>query len=475
MKRTNLRIVRLTAVLVTLLLCGGVLPAVAAIEGITGDLVGGERVFDLGAKCDFITTADGNSVLIWGYSDESTGGRNQAQYPGPTLLVNAGETVRINLTNLLTDAVGNPINTTAYDDKVSMLFPGHKVSATGGVPGTLANEVAYGETVSYTFTASQPGTHTYYSGSESWLQTELGLFGALIVRPNATVKKAYWDNGTNDAAFDRQYLFLLSEMDPHVHDHVEFEQREQINNSEYLPVYWFINGRAAPDTLMNPGVEWLPTQPYSALALMEPGERILMRVINNSRDIHPLHHHGNHARTIAQDGRLLRSTGGTGADISFEEFTIAINPGQTVDAIFEWTGKEAGWDLYGHSAGDGSVCNDVMENRAGLAAAPEVAQYGCNTDCYDDTTWEWCPDHEKGIPVDLPSNKDLAFGGFWSGSPYLGNAGALPPGEGGLNPWSGYFHIWHSHTEKELANFDIFPGGMLTFCAVVPQGTLAAE
>ena len=473
MKWTNLRIVRLTTVLVTLLLCGGgILPAVAAIEGITpvASPVDGVLEFNLHAKCDFITAADGGAILIWGFADGAAG---QAQYPGPTLLVNAGQTVRVNLTNSLTDAVGNPINTTAYDDKVSMLFPGQSAAASGGTPGTLTNEVAYGETVSYTFTAAQPGTFTYYSGTETWLQTELGLFGAMIVRPGANSKKAYLDNGTGDADFDRQYLFLLSEMDPHIHDHVEFEQREHFAHSEYRPVYWFINGRAAPDTLMDAGVEWLPTQPYSALALMEPGERILMRVINNSRDIHPLHHHGNHARTIARDGKLLRSAGGAGADISFEEFTIAIHPGQTVDAIFGWTGKDIGWDLYGHVDNDGTVCNDTAENRAGLAA--ENAAFGCTNDCYDDVTWEWCPDHQNGIPVELPSNKDLAFGGFWSGSPYLGGASALPPGEGGLNPWSGYFHIWHSHTEKELANFDIFPGGMLTFCAVVPRGTLAAE
>ena len=92
-------------------------------------------------------------------------------------------------------------------------------------------------------------------------------------------------------------------------------------------------------------------------------------------------------------------------------------------------------------------------------------------DDFDDSTHEYCPDHGKPFPTVLPEKQDLAFGGFWSGSPYLGNLGALPPGEGGLNPWGGFTFMWHSHTEKELTNFDLYPGGMLTMMIVVPAGT----
>ncbi len=53
----------------------------------------------------------------------------------------------------------------------------------------------------------------------------------------------------------------------------------------------------------------------------------------------------------------------------------------------------------------------------------------------------------------------------------MGDVAPLPPGEGGLNPFGGFFFMWHSHAEKELANFDIFPGGMLTMMVVEPPGT----
>jgi FtsP/CotA-like multicopper oxidase with cupredoxin domain len=477
MKRTELRVVKFTAVLVVMLLCCGFIPALAVHDLNTGEtLMGiegtvgldGIRTFTLGVRCDFITTADGNSILIWGYSDES-GGPGQAQYPGPTLLLKSSDVgVRINLTNYLTDASGTPISS-SYDDKVSMLFSGHKATASGGTAGLLTNEVAYGAMVSYQFEAKAPGTYQYMSGTDASLQVELGMFGAMIVRAGNSTTRAYWDNNTGDADFDRQFLFLLSEMDPDVHDMVEFDQRDLIDNSAHKAMYWFINGRSAPDTLMDPDVPWLPTQPYNAMAIMEPGERVLMRVVNGGREMHPLHHHGNHGRMIARDAKLLKKPGGSGADISFLQNTIGIYPGETADVIYQWTGRKGGWDLYGPDHGD---CTDALDNGTDQVTAADIAQYGCITDCLDDVTSEWCPDHGIAIPIELPKSNDLAFGGFWSGSPYLGSAANLPPGEGGLNPFSGYFHIWHSHTEKELANFDIFPGGMLTFCYIVPHGTL---
>jgi hypothetical protein len=95
-----------------------------------------------------------------------------------------------------------------------------------------------------------------------------------------------------------------------------------------------------------------------------------------------------------------------------------------------------------------------------------------NADGYDDMTSEYCADHGKPFPVILPGDQELTFGGFWSGSPFLGTLGMLPPGEGGLNPNGGYVYMWHSHTEKEMSNFNIFPGGMMTMLIVEPHAAM---
>ena len=70
---------------------------------------------------------------------------------------------------------------------------------------------------------------------------------------------------------------------------------------------------------------------------------------------------------------------------------------------------------------------------------------------------------------------DLTLGGFYSGSPFMGTLSSLPPGQGGLNPNGGFTFMWHSHTEKEMTNYDIFPGGMMTMLIIEPPGAPVME
>jgi FtsP/CotA-like multicopper oxidase with cupredoxin domain len=334
------------------------------------------------------------------------------------------------------------------------------------VQGPIALEAATGS-VTYTFTASRPGTFLYNSASRPDLQIEMGLFGALIVRP-ATAGRAYQ---TPESEFDQEYLFLLSEIDSTIHDLVELQGVAALDASGKLanpaPNYWFINGRNAPDTMAEAGTSRLPTQPYNSLPRTHPGDRVLMRVIGGGRDMHPFHHHGNHARVIAVDGHLKQSSAPPTADtlvLSHEVFTIQSLPGQTVDAIFSWTGKDLGWDIYGDNA---------IEYAPGVFKAAQLAPPYAHTctaagDGFDPQSHEYCADHMKPIPVSLPEQFSLTFGGFWAGA-YLGSMALLPPGEGGLNPNAGYTYMWHSHTEKEITSNDVFPGGMMTMLIVEPK------
>jgi hypothetical protein len=285
----------------------------------------------------------------------------------------------------------------------------------------------------------------------------MGLYGALIVRPAAPAAgcaaSAY---AHAETCFDREYLFLLSEIDIDIHHAAELQARSgvpiSITTEPYHSEYWLLNGRAAPDTMAAPGTGLLPTQPYNCLPRMHPGERLLLRVVGANREMHPFHTHGNHTRVLARDGQLVLSDPDTTKLAGPLLFTIPSVPGGTVDAIFEWTGKDLGWDMYGHQAGDGSACTPDANGYHNVTTA---ANYR-----------EWCADHRKPIPVTLPDLSNLTFGGFYSGSPYLGALGSLPPGEGGLNPSAGFTYMWHSHTERELVNNDIFPGGMMTMLII---------
>lgn len=419
MKQTLFQIPRWLAIAVAAVLSLTGLPAWAAIDGITG------TTFNFTAKADYISTGDGNSVYAWGYAN----GAGAMQYPGPTLIVNQGETITVNLTNSL------PV-------PVSIVFPGQTgVVASGGSAGLITKEAAAnGGTVSYTFTATKAGTYQYHSGTQPAVQVEMGLVGALIVRPSGVADPAHQAYGHAGTAFDREHLFLLTEMDLRIHDQLQVNPTAQIDTSDYKPVYWFVNGRNAPDSILDAGIPWLPTQPYNSLPRMHPGEKLLMRVIGGGRDLHPFHTHGNNFWVIAKDGRVLESAPGAGPDLAYSDFTMRTVPGETYDAIFEWTGKGLGWDVYGHAPGDPLQPN------------------------------EYAPDHGKPFPVVLPNLQDITIGPHYSGSPYLGQFGTLPVGQVTFNENAGYFHMWHSHNEREIVNNDLFPGGMMTMLIIEPAG-----
>jgi hypothetical protein len=386
------------------------------------------------------------------------------QYPGPTLIVNQGAQVTITLTNQLSVAT-------------SLVFPGQTVTASGGTAGLLTNEAtANGGTVTYSFTAATPGTYLYQSGTRPDLQIEMGLEGTLIVRPTGFVdgaactatttacRKAYGDAST---AYDREYLFFLSDADPIIHTQVAFASSAEvaagypsIDMTTRHATDWFINGRNFPDTLTDSNVEWLPTQPYSAFPRMHPGDKVLMRVLGGGLDLHPLHTHGQNHLVIARDGRVLGtnvlSAANPVADLAVSDYTSTAVPGETLDAIWgPWTGAKLGWDVFG----------DVQAN-----------PHNCAPDAtgFDPTTREYCADHGKPIPVTLPADAYLTFGQMYGGSPYLGVPGPIPPlnPDGTVhvqkNPQAGLAFMWHSHNERELTTNDIFIGGMATMALVLP-------
>jgi hypothetical protein len=241
----------------------------------------------------------------------------------------------------------------------------------------------------------------------------------------------------------------VTEVDINIHRLVEFGRIDEVDTTTWFPVHWFVNGRAFPDILQPPFVPWFPTQPYNILPRTHPFEKVLIRVVQAGRQLHPMHYHGQDFSVIAADGRLLSTNPaggptGPGPDLAWKASTINFTPGQTADLIWEWgPGSDLGWDVYGHAPTDP------------YATGYEVEDPGND-------------DHGEPFPVILAQRDDLAFGQFWSGSPFLGGTGDLPPDHPGLNTAGGYLFPWHSHSEKELTSNDVFPAGLLTFVILEP-------
>lgn len=178
---------RIRRVMVALALAGGVavpaslhasaLPPDAPPIGMIctpGTVAGSTHTFNLVAKSGTIDTPDGNSVFMWSYANADAPDNGHFQSPGPVLCATQGQTVVVHLSNTLPEAT-------------SIVFPGQDatVTATGGTPGLLTTEVATSGPVTYTFVAGQPGTYLYESGSDVVKQVEMGLTGALVIRPAA--------------------------------------------------------------------------------------------------------------------------------------------------------------------------------------------------------------------------------------------------------------------------------------------------
>ncbi|HEX8837631.1 MAG TPA: multicopper oxidase family protein [Candidatus Acidoferrum sp.] len=469
--------------------------AYAAAPGVTAAGGGGIGTFNLQAQQAYLNQPDGEAVYSWGYGCLTTtatfvpaaiatpvGGCPTMQVPGPTLVVTEGSTVTVNLTNNLPAAAGN----------TSILFPGFLLTST--CPNTAANpqglltcEAAPGQTVTYTFTATAPGTHPYYSGTQGDLQIEMGMYGAVIVLP-ATVPancttgyhalnlqaKAHWgeaDFRLSQAAYDhpascydREYLFQWAEMDSRIHKQAEAQVAARagctagtagcsidVQTEPYHPAYFLINGRSMPD-LMDPNyASEYPHQPYNGNPHTHPGELLLIRTIGQGRWQHPFHEHANHVRILARDGNLELSAsttpisystpGGTavsGPGLSgLLMFNTDTTPGESFDGIFYYTGRGLNWDPFGHFPGpDVGTGNDPL---AHLTCTPDANGYNTG----DPTAvnfFEWCQDHNKPVQVapfgDVPGGGPATFpdpnvftnGAWYGGTPYLGPDASLRAG-----------------------------------------------
>ncbi len=499
----------------------------AAVPGITGP------TFNLAAAPAFLNQPDGNSVYSWGYgcyiapsgfapSATLMPGTNcpAMQVPGPTLIVTEGQTVTVNLTNLLPQPAGN----------TSIVFPGFVVSTSGnGVQGILTYEAPYGHTVTYTFVASSPGTHAYYSGTQGDLQVEMGLYGAIIVLPAAVptacttglaasnlLVKAAWgehDYRLSQAAYDhpkscydREYLFQWAEMDPRIHNAALAQISEpnrvaacavspttpgcplEVPTEPYHPAYFLINGRSMPDLMDANFAPEYPHQPYNGNPHMHPGELTLIRTIGQGRWQHPFHEHANHVRILARDGNMQLSATNPGDLAGLLMFNTDTTPGEAFDGIFYFTGRGLNWDPYGHHPGDtadpnaSAVCIPDANGYYTTNSVPPAPVGAINY-------YEWCQDHNKplevapvgdvpaGGPATLPNPNIFTNGPWYGGTPYLGpdattrSAGPndnLQPSNIQANPASerGWAYMWHSHNEREITTNNVFPGGMLMMMLV---------
>ena len=198
------------------------------------------------------------------------------QVPGPEMRVKQGDKIKVVLKNDL------PESTSIHFHGVDLPF------SQDGVPFISQPPIHPGETYEYEFTIIDvPGTFMYHSHHNAEQQVDKGLFGTFIVEGEKN-----WDAEFTLITGDGSHGFTL-------------------------------NGKGFHAT---------------APIVVKKDQRVLVRILNDGSQLHPMHLHGFDFKVIAQDGKPVTA---------YTRDTLTVAPGERYDIIFT-ASKEGIWPFHCH-------------------------------------------------------------------------------------------------------------------------------
>ncbi len=174
--------------------------------------------------------ASDDTIRVFGFA-QSLG--EHPSIPGPTLEMNEGDSVHIDLWNV---SQGAPHTIHLHGLDVDQ--------QNDGVPH-LSFDVHHMDHGYYHFKAPHAGTYLYHCHVASTIHVQAGMYGLIIIRPpnggNTT-----WDGGH---AYTNEHTFFLSEIDTSwhtdsvlLHDHDTTLTIHQVEIPDYNPQFFLVNG-----------------------------------------------------------------------------------------------------------------------------------------------------------------------------------------------------------------------------------------
>ncbi|WP_019414270.1 multicopper oxidase family protein [Paenisporosarcina sp. TG20] len=274
------------------------------------------------------TLTEGKDITAWTFN---------GSVPGPEIRIQEGEDVKIILKNEL-------------KDPVTIHWHGIPVpNNMDGIPGVTMNAVQPGESFTYEFNATVPGTYWYHSHQDGVNQLDKGLYGSFIIE------------GKNDGKFDKDYTLILDEwmsdkesmqMDESTDsgsmegmDHSTMDMNEEATaddsamGHDMASMYdtFTINGKSGKDV--------------APLSVKE-GDKVRLRLVNAGFMSHKIHLHGHDFKVIGTDGQEINNP------TVIKDELISIAPGERYD--IEFTANNPGnWYIESH---------DDMEVTQGMKA-----------------------------------------------------------------------------------------------------------
>jgi FtsP/CotA-like multicopper oxidase with cupredoxin domain len=272
--------------------------------------------------------------------------------PGAQLRVKEGEKVKINFKNEL-------------PEPTSIHWHGIPVpNEMDGIPGVTQNAVQPGESFTYEFTATVPGTYMYHSHQEAVNQMDKGLYGSFVVEPK-------------EKTYDRDYTIMLDEwMSNQEESESMSNDMEDMNGMDHSNMNGMNHGASSESDEQGTesmghdmtGYDIFTMNGKSSDAIeplkVKEGETVRIRLANVGYLSHNLHLHGHKFKVVAIDGQELNEPQ------ELENKLIAIAPGERYD--IEFTANNPGnWYL---------ECHGDMEGTEGMKT---LIQYEGNSDSKD--------------------------------------------------------------------------------------------
>ena len=337
----------------------------ALVTGASALVPGWARAVSPGLAAAPATVTGRDLKLDIGHRPIMVGGRMAHAFtlngssPAPLIRLREGETVRLAVTNGLTE-----------DSSIhwhGLLVP----FQFDGVPGISFPGIRPGETFVYEFPIRQAGTYWYHSHSN--MQEAMGLYGPLVIDPA----------GADPVVSDREHVLLLADWSPlHPHEIMaklkkmpEYFNRQQqtlgslVTKSDPMPLKDRLEwGRMRMDPTdvsdvtgstytylingLSPDASWT--------GLFKPGERVRLRVINGSSMTHfNLRIPGLRMSVVQADGQNVKP-------VTVDELQIGV--AETYDVVVVPPEDQA-YAVVAEAVDRSGMARGTLAPRPGMAAA----------------------------------------------------------------------------------------------------------
>jgi FtsP/CotA-like multicopper oxidase with cupredoxin domain len=174
-----------------------------------------------------ITLWDGKITRIYGITDALAA---QPSIPASTIICNEGDTVIINALSI------------SQGDHHTIHLHGLDVDTRNDGDPMTSFWLQHLQDTTYTFIAKHAGTYIYHCHVGDVAHVQMGMYGLVIVRAKGGLKTAW----TGGPAFDKEYAWLMSEIDKSWHDTIPVHdpKTDQVKIPKYVPDYFLVNGKS---------------------------------------------------------------------------------------------------------------------------------------------------------------------------------------------------------------------------------------